>query len=149
MPYSVGYYPEFGTYIHQTRKDWCEKYISTRRSAGCTRLCAEEAQQFFHLVESKGKGLVLAFNEARGEPLRDRKTGAWRYIQAFRTLVVNTDSTPENLRQPVLPVLMGRPVINIDPRRYIQNPDLLPELLGAEPEPILRRDKTTSMQAPQ
>lgn len=124
MPYSIGYDPDFGTYIHQTREYWCTNLIGTRRSAGCTRLCAEEAKTLFKAVMQSGRGLVLAFNEETGRPLSDGK-GNYKMISNYRTLVINTDSTPEALRQTPLPSIRNRQVIRLDPAQLQKQSELL------------------------
>lgn len=128
MPFSIGYDIEFGTYIHATSKGACEKFIGTRRSAGCTRLCYNEAKKVFDLVKSKGMGLVQDFKEEMGIPVRNPVTGRPLLIRAHRTLVLNTDTTPPEFEAKPLPIVRDRPVVKLDPRRYQQDPELLQEL---------------------
>lgn len=129
MPFSVGYDPDFGVYIHATTQERCDQYIGTRKSAGCTRLCAEEAEYLFGLVREKGRGLVLSYHPETGAPLRNRQTGDYLYVNRFRTLVINTDSTPAPLREKPLPAVANWRVLSLDPIRYQQNPNQLFELI--------------------
>lgn len=54
MPWSMFFESEYGTAIHQTRKDWCTNMIGMRASAGCIRLCEDAARPMFELVTKYG-----------------------------------------------------------------------------------------------
>ena len=129
MPYSVGYDPDFGTYIHETRPDWCDSYISTRRSAGCTRLCAGPAKSFYNLAYGKGRGWVAKFEDESGR-LKKWDARTPMFVQSWKTLVINTDTTPKSFRGSVPDLIAGRPVVRINPQVYRDDPDKLFELFS-------------------
>ena len=50
MPHSLWFENEYGTAIHETTDQKCQRSIGLRASMGCTRLCAGDAAEVFRMV---------------------------------------------------------------------------------------------------